>query len=109
MSRTEPSSWQDAMPGYRARWEERYGARGARWEDYEPAYRYAWEQTRSPGIQYGRSWADVEPGLRVHWAEQHADVPWERAEPIVREVWEESSDSGRMLYKGDQRAPQAGS
>src|SRR5215207_11237305 len=28
--------WEDEAPGYRSRWQERYGATGGAWEDYEP-------------------------------------------------------------------------
>ena len=34
------STWDQAMPTYRQRWQQRYASSGGRWEDYEPAYRY---------------------------------------------------------------------
>ena len=54
------ASWSQAMPGYRQRWQERYGTSGNRWEDAEPGYRYGYEMRNQPQYR-GRAWSDVEP------------------------------------------------
>ena len=83
---TPPASWEDEMPRYRRRWEQRYGARG-RWEEDEPSYRYGWERANDPRYR-GRSWVDIEPQLRRDWEDRHRDRPWDRAADRVRDAWE---------------------
>ena len=35
--------WEEEMPRYRARWEQRHGKQGRRWDEDEPSYRYGWQ------------------------------------------------------------------
>ena len=53
-------TWSQAMPGYRQRWQARYGTSGDRWEDAEPGYRYGYDMRQQPQYR-GRAWNDVEP------------------------------------------------
>lgn len=84
------STWDQARPYYRSRWQQQYGTAGRRWEDYEPAYRYGWERARTPQYQ-GRAWSDVEPELRDSWESGHNTSPWERVADAIRDTWESLS------------------
>ncbi|HEY3058123.1 MAG TPA: YsnF/AvaK domain-containing protein [Chloroflexota bacterium] len=82
--------WNEAMPRYRQRWQQRYGSTGERWETSEPAYRYGYEMRNRPEYR-GRRWADVEPDLNRDWSARHPDSPWDRARESIRETWEETT------------------
>jgi uncharacterized protein (TIGR02271 family) len=81
------SNWNEAMPTYRQRWQQRYGNSGNRWEDVEPGYRYGHEMGSRPEFR-GRTWNDVEPEARRDWTERNPSTPWERAKDSVRDAWE---------------------
>lgn len=81
------ANWSDAMPGYRQRWEQRYGNTGGRWEDAEPGYRYGHE-LRNRDEYRGRSFSDLEPDLRRDWTQRNPSMPWDRARDSVRESYE---------------------
>ena len=84
------AGWDTAMPGYRSRWQERYGSSGGRWEEYEPSYRYGWEMRRDPRYQ-SKSWTQAEPELRRDWESRHHDMPWNKAARAIRETWDEAT------------------
>jgi uncharacterized protein (TIGR02271 family) len=79
-------TWEEVMPGYRERWQQRVGPSGARWEDYEPGYRYGYELRSRPEYR-GRQWADVEPQVERDWTQRNPSTPWER----VRDTWDETT------------------
>jgi len=87
MSGGSRGSWDQVMPGYQQRWQERYGTSGDRWEDAEPGYRYGYEMRDRPEYR-GRTWSDVEPDMRRDWSERNPGRPWDRASESVRETWE---------------------
>ena len=80
--------WDDAMPRYRQRWQERHGTAGGRWEEHEPAYRYGYALRNRPEYR-GRSWSQVEPDLRRDWETRNPNTPWDRARESIRETWED--------------------
>jgi uncharacterized protein (TIGR02271 family) len=82
--------WNDAMPTYRQRWQQRYGTTGGRWEDFEPGYRYGYEMRARPEYR-GRAFTEVEPNMRSEWERTHPDTPWDRARDAVRETWDEKT------------------
>jgi uncharacterized protein (TIGR02271 family) len=84
------ATWDQAMPTYRQRWQQRMGPGGGRWEDYEPGYRYGYERRDQPAYR-GRQWADVEPDLQRDWAERNPTTPWTRVRDSVRETWDEKT------------------
>lgn len=84
-------TWEQAMPSYRQRWQERYGNSGNVWEDAEPAYRYGYEMRSRPEY-HKRSWTDVEPEVQRDWSQRNPATPWERAKESVRETWENVTD-----------------
>jgi uncharacterized protein (TIGR02271 family) len=84
------STWDQAMPTYRQRWQQRYASSGGRWEDYEPAYRYGYEQRSRPEYR-GRTWTDVEPELQRDWTRRNPTTPWARASESVRETWQNAT------------------
>jgi uncharacterized protein (TIGR02271 family) len=84
------TGWEQAMPSYRQRWQQRYGTTG-RWEESEPAYRYGWELRHRPEYR-GRSWSEVESQVQRDWATRNPATPWERARDNVREAWEQATD-----------------
>jgi uncharacterized protein (TIGR02271 family) len=86
---TSPS-WDQAMPEYRSRWEQRAGASGGRWEEVEPGYRYGWE-LRNDSRYRGRSWDQVESDVQRDWSTRHRDTPWERVRDSIRDSWEASA------------------
>lgn len=79
--------WDQAMPGYRTRWQQRSGATGGRWEEVEPSYRYGWELRNDPRYR-NRSWTDVETEAQRDWTTRHPESPWARARDNIREGWE---------------------
>ena len=81
------ASWEDAMPAYRTRWQQRAGTRGERWEDVEPSYHYGWDLRHDPRYQ-NRSWNEVEPDVQRDWTTRHPNSPWASARENVREAWE---------------------
>ncbi|MBV9170538.1 MAG: YsnF/AvaK domain-containing protein [Chloroflexi bacterium] len=80
--------WDEAMPQYRQRWQQRAGRSGGRWEDAEPAYRYGHGLRGRPEYK-GRSWTEVEPQVRQGWEREYPNTPWDRARDDVRESWGE--------------------
>jgi uncharacterized protein (TIGR02271 family) len=82
--------WDEAMPRYRERWQERYGSAGGRWEADEPAYRYGYDLRRRPEYR-GRAWSEVEPDVRRDWESHYPDAPWDRARERIRETWEDTT------------------
>jgi uncharacterized protein (TIGR02271 family) len=82
--------WNDVMPSYRQRWQQRYGGTGGRWEDYEPNYRYGYEMRSRPEYS-GRSFSEVEPSMRSDWERRYPNTPWDRARDNVRETWDEAT------------------
>jgi uncharacterized protein (TIGR02271 family) len=87
---TTTTTWEQAMPSYRQRWQQRYGTTG-RWEESEPAYRYGWELRQRPEYR-GRTWSDVESQVQRDWTTRHPATPWDRARESVREAWEQATD-----------------
>jgi uncharacterized protein (TIGR02271 family) len=85
------ASWAQAMPGYRQRWQERYGTSGNHWEDAEPGYRYGYDMRDQPQYR-GRAWSDLEPEFQRGWTQRNPATPWERAKESVREAWENTTD-----------------
>ena len=84
-SASSAATWEEALPHYRARWQQRYGE-DTRWENYEPRYRFAWEMGRLPEFA-GQPWAQVEPELRRRWEVLHPDTEWATAVETVRDAW----------------------
>jgi uncharacterized protein (TIGR02271 family) len=80
--------WNEAVPTYRQRWQQRYGSTGGRWEDYEPNYRYGYEMRSRPEYR-GRSFSEVEPSMRSDWERRYPNSPWDRARENIRETWDE--------------------
>jgi len=80
-------SWDQVMPTYRQRWQQRSGATGDRWEDYEPGYRYGYEQRGRPEY-HGRQWTDLEPEFERDWTQRNPTTPWTRGRDSARESWE---------------------
>ncbi|HLH21848.1 MAG TPA: hypothetical protein VK066_04965 [Chloroflexota bacterium] len=91
---------------YRARWEQRHAGQGEHWEDYAAAYRFARDLAHTPGIEYGRSWADVAPEFQRQWTLHGSGQSWDSVADLMREVWEDASDDGRLLLEGEHRAPE---
>jgi stress response protein YsnF len=89
-SSTRTTSWEQAMPQYRTRWQQRSGTTGGRWEDVEPGYRYGWELRNRPEYR-GRAWSEVESQVQRDWATRNPNTPWERARDSVREAWESTT------------------
>jgi uncharacterized protein (TIGR02271 family) len=92
-------TWDTAMPGYRSRWQERYGTSGGRWEDFEPAYRYGHEM-RGNASYRGRAWSEAEPELRRDWESRYKDRPLDRFGSHIRETWD---DTGRGMQLKEER------
>jgi hypothetical protein len=82
--------WDDAMPGYRDRWQQRYGSSGGNWEDAAPAYRYGYEMRNRPEYR-SRDWGTAEPELRRDWSSRYPNTPWDKARESIRETWEEKT------------------
>jgi uncharacterized protein (TIGR02271 family) len=87
---TRTGSWEEAMPSYRQRWQQRFGSSGGRWEDYEPGYRYGHE-LRSRSEYRGRGWTEIEPQLERDWAQRNPSTPWDRVRESVRDTWEHAT------------------
>ena len=86
----EVRGWDEAMPRYRERWQQRYGGAGGRWEEDEPAYRYGYGLRGRPEYR-GRRWDEVEAEVRQDWERRHPNTPWDRARERIRETWEETT------------------
>jgi hypothetical protein len=86
--------WEAALPYYRTRWEERYGAQGAQWEAYETRYRFTWEMAHRPEYE-GRSWLSVQSDVRREWESRHPETAWEQAEDTIRDAWEHAEEVAR--------------
>ncbi len=84
---TGGANWNQAMPTYRQRWQERYGSTGERWEDAEPGYRYGYETRGRPEYR-GRGWSDVEHEVQRDWTQRNPGKPWDRARESIRETWD---------------------
>ena len=79
------STWEEALPQYRARCYARYGT-DANWERYEPRYRFAWDMSQAPDLA-GQTWEKVAPELRQRWEVMHPEVDWEGASDAIRDAW----------------------
>jgi uncharacterized protein (TIGR02271 family) len=84
-------TWDQVMPSYRQRWQQRVGSTGGRWEDYEPGYRYGYELRGRPEYR-GRNWTDVESQVQRDWTQRNPSTPWDRVRDSVRETWENATD-----------------
>jgi uncharacterized protein (TIGR02271 family) len=84
------AKWDQVMPAYRQRWQQRVGSNGGRWEEYEPGYRYGYELRNQPAYR-GRQWAEVEPEVQRDWAQRNPTTPWARVRDSVRETWEDAT------------------
>jgi len=82
-------AWDQAMPTYRQKWQQRFGATGGRWEDYEPGYRYGYELRSRPEYR-GRQWSEVEPQFERDWTTRNPASPWSRVRDSVRDTWEDA-------------------
>jgi uncharacterized protein (TIGR02271 family) len=87
---TTATGWQQAMPTYRQRWQQRYGSTGGRWEEAEPGYRYGYDLRNRPEYR-GRSWSDVESQAQRDWSTRNPNTPWDRVKESVRESWESAT------------------
>lgn len=83
-------TWDQVMPTYRQRWQQRYGSAGGRWEDYEPGYRYGHELRNRPEYR-GRQWAQVEPDFERDWTQRNPSSPWSHVRDSVRDTWENAT------------------
>ncbi len=88
---TAATSWDQVMPGYRERWQQRYGSSGSRWEDAEPGYRYGHE-LRNRSEYRGRSWSESESDVQRDWTQRNPGKPWDRARDAIRDTWENATD-----------------
>jgi uncharacterized protein (TIGR02271 family) len=86
----EVRGWDEAMPRYRQRWQQRPGSSGGRWEEAEPAYRYGYDLRNRPEYR-GRRWDEVEPDVRRDWERRNPNTPWDRARDRIRETWDETT------------------
>jgi uncharacterized protein (TIGR02271 family) len=93
-------SWDEAMPSYQQRWQERYGSSGGRWQDFEPGYRYSHEMANDPRFQ-NRNWNEIEPEFQKgysDWSRRNGYVSegnsWDRVRDHARESWEASRARG---------------
>jgi hypothetical protein len=89
-------SWDEAMPSYRQRWQQRYGSSGGSWQDYEPGYRYSQEMANDPRFRH-RDWNEIESDMQTgypEWSRRYgydSDAnAWERVRDHARESWEEA-------------------
>jgi hypothetical protein len=89
---TSSTNWDQVMPTYRQRWQQRSGGSGGRWEDYEPGYRYGYELRGRPDY-HGQQWSAMEPELERDWSQRNPTTPWTRVRDSVRESWE-TDESG---------------
>lgn len=87
---TATSNWDQVMPSYRQRWQQRMGANAGRWEDYEPGYRYGYELRNRPEYR-DRQWADMEPEIERDWARRNPSTPWARVRDSIRDTWDEAT------------------
>jgi len=85
------AGWDQAMPGYRERWQQRAGTTGEQWEDVEPGYRYGHEMRGRPEYS-SRAWGEVEPEFQRDWTERYPERPWTKASRAVRDTWDDSTD-----------------
>lgn len=79
--------WEQAMPAYRTRWQQRAESSGQDWADVESSYRYGWEVRNDPRYQ-NRSWNDVESDAQRDWVSRHPDTPWANVRDSIRQGWE---------------------
>jgi len=93
--------WEEAAPGFRQKWQSRYGTSGGRFEDYEPGYRYGYEMARDPRYQ-GRDWSQIEPDLRRDygsWGQRYGysstENDWDRYKDSVHDAWDEGRGQRR--------------
>jgi hypothetical protein len=80
-------TWDQVMPTYRQRWQQRVGTTGGRWEDSEPGYRYGYELRNRPEYR-GRNWTEVESQVQRDWTQRNPGTPWDRVRDSVRDTWE---------------------
>ncbi len=85
-SQVAPTTWEEALPLYQVRCQQRYGME-AQWERYEVRYRFTWDMTQVPDLA-GRQWADVQGALQQRWEVLHPEIEWETVRETVRDAWE---------------------
>jgi uncharacterized protein (TIGR02271 family) len=88
------SSWDEAMPSYRQRWQAHTGSSGGRWEDAEPGYRFGYEMANDPRYR-SRQWQDVETEFGSGYGEWsrtrgHGSGTWNQVKEHAREAWEDA-------------------
>ncbi len=93
---TTYSSWDEAMPSYRQRWQTRSGSTAGRWEEAEPGYRYGYEMANDPRYR-GRNWQDVETEFGSGYGEWsrrsgHGSSTWDRVKEHARDAWEDARE-----------------
>ena len=89
-STTGSTGWDQAMPTYRQRWQQRYGSSGGRWEDHEPGYKYGYDLRNQPQYR-GKQWADVESDAQTDWTKRNPNTPWDRVKDSVRDTWDSTT------------------
>jgi hypothetical protein len=82
--------WEEAMPRYRARWLEHYGASGASWDTYQDRYKFTWDMAQRDEFK-GRSWVAVQPELRRNWEVLYPLVEWDQVSDTIRDAWEHTT------------------
>jgi uncharacterized protein (TIGR02271 family) len=88
------ASWDEAMPRFRSRWQQRSGSTGGTWSSEEPRYRYGWEMANRPEYR-GRSWDAAEPELRRDYESRYGDSAWDDVKDSVRDAWDSLTGSRR--------------
>lgn len=91
--------WDDVWTRYEMLFGQRYGATDVTWEAYQPLYRWAWQTANQPKYR-GRAWAEVEPDVQRAFMARHPDVPWERVEGGLGDVWEDVADEAQRGAEG---------
>lgn len=94
--------WAVVHSRYRTLWAEHFGAEGGEFEEVEPIYAWAWEQANRPEVR-GLTWARAEETVRGAWQRGEQPISWERALPIVRDVWEDVAETAQQPEGGRAR------
>ncbi|HEV2126360.1 MAG TPA: hypothetical protein VGW38_26685 [Chloroflexota bacterium] len=85
-SQAAPATWEEALPLYRVRCQQRYGLE-AQWERYEARYRFTWDMTQVADLA-GRQWSEVQVPLQQRWEVLHPEIEWETVRETIRDAWE---------------------
>lgn len=86
-SEAAPTTWEEALPFYRARCQQRYGVE-AQWDRYETRYRFTWDMSQVPDLA-ARPWSEVQVELQRRWEVLHPDAEWETVRETIRDAWEQ--------------------